>query len=123
MITFYGYNKCSTCRNAKKWLAAKGLAIKEIDISASPPPRSTIKAIIQAGGYRLAELFNRSGRVYRQLNMKDKIKTMGEAELIDLLTGEGMLVKRPVVTDGARHTVGFDPRVFEEVWSPVSAGR
>ena len=116
MLKFYGYDKCSTCRNAKKHLAASGVAFKDIDITTTPPPKTVLKAILKAGQYQLANLFNRSGQVYREMNMKEKLKTMSEADAIDLLSRHGKLVKRPIVTDGTRHTVGYDPDVFDKCW-------
>ena len=41
---------------------------------------------------------------------------MSEEEQLDLLASNGMLIKRPIVTDGKRVTVGFREQQFEEVW-------
>ncbi len=117
MLKFYGYDKCSTCRKSKKHLTASGVPFKDIDITTSPPPKAVLKAILKAGRYQLPNLFNRSGQMYRQLNMKQKLKTLSEADAIDLLARHGKLVKRPIVTDGTRHTVGYDPGVFDEYWT------
>lgn len=116
MPTFYGYAKCSTCRKARQHLAARGVQVQEIDITASPPPKSLLQAVLKTGKYKLGELFNRSGELYRQLKIKDKIKTTPESQLIDLLAKHGKLVKRPIVTDGRKHTVGFDPETFDHTW-------
>ena len=42
---------------------------------------------------------------------------MTEAQAIELLSGNGRLVKRPIAVDGNRITVGFDEIEFKEVWS------
>jgi arsenate reductase len=34
-----------------------------------------------------------------------------------LLASEGKLIKRPIVTDGTRVTVGFKPEEFEHFWT------
>ncbi len=116
MILFYGYNKCSTCRKAKVFLLCHEIAFKEYDITQTAPSKTVLQAVLKSGDYTLPELFNRSGELYRTLNMKEKIKTMSEASLLELLSTHGRLVKRPVVTDGVRHTVGFDEAVFRAVW-------
>lgn len=113
---FYGYGNCSTCRQAKKHLASLGVAFDEIDITTNPPPKTLIHAILNSGNYQLQELFNRSGQMYRQLNMKEKIRTTAPDQLITLLALHGKLVKRPIVTDGIRHTVGFKAQVYDRVW-------
>jgi arsenate reductase len=42
---------------------------------------------------------------------------MTEAQAIDLLAGNGRLVKRPIAVAGDRITVGFDESEYKEVWS------
>lgn len=116
MIQFYGYPNCSTCRTAKKNLDAKGILYEELDITATPPSKNLVTSILACGDYSLKTLFNRSGQLYRQLDMKSKMNTLDETQLIQLLVQNGKLVKRPIVTDGHQHTVGYDPTVFDETW-------
>ena len=40
MITFYWYPKCSTCRNAKRWLEEHEIPFEAIDMVATPPQRN-----------------------------------------------------------------------------------
>jgi arsenate reductase len=69
---------------------------------------------MQAKGMR--KLFNTSGVQYKELGMKDKIGSLSEAEAIDLLAGNGRLVKRPIAVDKDRVTVGFNLDEYESVW-------
>tara|TARA_B100000315_G_C14370438_1_gene492697 strand:+ start:213 stop:566 length:354 start_codon:yes stop_codon:yes gene_type:complete len=117
MIKYYGYNQCGTCRKAKSYLASKKISFTEIDITTNPPPRSVLEAILEQGDYTLPELFNRSGEMYRSLKIKEKIKTTPESKLLDLLSKNGKLIKRPIVTDGKRATVGFDEARMKTTWS------
>jgi arsenate reductase len=116
MIEFYGYNKCSTCLKAKKTLAKNGVAFDDIDITQNPPSQTLLKKILGEGRYELKDLFNKSGEVYRSLNMKDKLKTMSQSDALALLAKEGKLVKRPIVSNGKTFTVGFDEDTFTSVW-------
>jgi arsenate reductase (glutaredoxin) len=116
MIKFYGYNKCSTCQKAKKYLLSKKMTFNDLDITETPPTKTVLKSILKTGEYTLKDLFNKSGVQYRELNMKEKIKVMTEAELIDLLASNGKLVKRPIVTDGKRYSVGFKEDIFKQQW-------
>jgi arsenate reductase len=116
VLTFYGYDKCSTCRKAKALLTKRGIAFKDIDITTAPPPKATLSAILKSDEYALAALFNKSGEQYRTLNMKEKIKTLSESEALTLLSGNGRLIKRPIVSDGKRFTVGFDEKRFTDTW-------
>lgn len=116
-IVFYGYDKCDTCRKARSLLQKRGTAFSLVNITISPPPVALLKKILSSGGYSLKDLFNKSGEMYRSLNMKDKFTTLSESELLDLLAKNGKLVKRPIVTDGTRHTVGFNEEAFKKTWS------
>ena len=114
MITYYHYNKCGTCRKAKKFLDEHGIEYREIDITLNPPPKNALKKALKAKGIK--KLFNTSGVEYREKKIKDKISTMTEVQALDLLTSSGRLIKRPFVVDGNRLTIGFDPKEYEEVW-------
>ncbi|HEU4964977.1 MAG TPA: ArsC/Spx/MgsR family protein, partial [Bacilli bacterium] len=58
---------------------------------------------------------NTSGQKYRELGLKDKLKTMSEDEMLDLLASDGMLVKRPILVRDDRATVGFKEDAFQKV--------
>lgn len=114
-MKLYSYNKCGTCRKAKKFLDAKNVSYDEINITETPPTKSVLKKAIKAKGMK--KLFNTSGEQYKNLKIKDQIGTMTEAQAIDLLAGNGRLVKRPIAVAGNRVTVGFDESEYKEVWS------
>lgn len=116
MLKFYGYNKCSTCRKAKLWLQVKGLELQEIDITEDPPTLAQLKKYYKASGKELKAFLNTSGVQYRALNMKEKVKTLSEAKILEMLSNEGRLLKRPIVTDGKKVTVGFREEEFAELW-------
>jgi arsenate reductase len=113
-MKLYSYNKCGTCRKAKKFLDASGVLYDEIDITETPPPKTVLRQAIKVKGIK--KLFNTSGEQYKKLKIKDKVGRMTEAQAITLLSGNGRLVKRPVAADGSRVTVGFDENEFKEVW-------
>ena len=116
MLTLYGYRKCSTCVKARKFLVKLQPNIKEIDITLSPPSAKELTTLVKKSGRPYTDFLNRSGVMYRELNMKEKVKTMPEAAVIKLLASKGRLLKRPIVTDGKRVTVGFSPEEFSKVW-------
>ena len=113
-MKLYSYNKCGTCRKAKKFLDASGVLYDEIDITETPPPKTVLRQAIKVKGIK--KLFNTSGEQYKKLKIRDKVGRMTEAQAITLLSGNGRLVKRPVAVDGSRVTVGFDENEFKEVW-------
>ncbi|MCY7917461.1 arsenate reductase family protein [Bacillus vallismortis] len=116
-LTFYWYPKCGTCRKAKKWLEDHGKEINEIHIAEQPPSKEELKALYEKSGLELKKFFNTSGMKYRELNLKEKLYHMSEDEQLELLASDGMLIKRPLTTDGEKVTVGFKDDQFEENWA------
>ena len=116
-LTFYWYPKCGTCRKAKKWLEEHGKEINEIHIAEQPPSKEELKALYEKSGLDLKKFFNTSGMKYRELNLKEKLYHMSEDEQLELLASDGMLIKRPLTTDGEKVTVGFKEEQFEENWA------
>ncbi|WP_456277769.1 arsenate reductase family protein [Bacillus sp. AK128] len=115
-LTFYWYPKCGTCKNAKKWLEGHDLPFNEVHIVENAPSKETLTELYKTSGLELKKFFNTSGMKYRELGLKDKLKTATEDEMLDILASDGMLVKRPIVTDGQKVTVGFNEKQFEETW-------
>ncbi|PLR92693.1 arsenate reductase family protein [Bacillus sp. T33-2] len=116
-LTFYWYPKCGTCRNAKKWLDSHGIEYKEIHIVENPPSRSELEELYKNSGLDIKKFFNTSGQKYRELGIKEIVKTASEPELLDLLSSDGMLIKRPLLTDGNKVTVGFKEEEYEKTWA------
>ena len=116
MLKFYGYKKCDTCRKAEKALEKAGRQYEFIDITEAPPPAAQLAKMVRQSGSDLRKFFNTSGVQYKELKIKDKVAGMGEADILKLLAGNGRLVKRPIVTDGARSTVGYKEEDFLKAW-------
>jgi arsenate reductase (glutaredoxin) len=115
-LTFYGYPKCGTCRNAKKWLDTHGLTYKEIHIFDSPPSKEELKDMLELSGFELKKFFNTSGEVYRELGLKDKLKSLSVEEMLELLASNGRLIKRPLLTDGKKVTIGYKEEDYAKSW-------
>lgn len=117
-ITYYGYPKCGSCRKAKAWLDAEGLSYHDVHIVETPPTIEELKKIVETSGTPLKKFYNTSGMKYRELGLKDKLPTMSIDEQFELLTSDGMLIKRPLITDGSKVTLGFKESDFIENWKP-----
>jgi len=118
MKTVLCYDRCSTCRKALKWLDEQHIEYEPRDIAGRNPSRKELEAFCKASGLPLTKFFNTSGKKYRELNLKEKLKTMSEDEMLDLLASDGMLVKRPILSEGRLVLVGFR----EEEWRSALCG-
>lgn len=116
MPKFYHYPKCSTCRKAEKWLRAHRNELEAVDITLDPPSKAQLRKILKDSGKKPTDLLNTSGEQYRLLNMKEKTRTMTEDQLLETLSKNGRLIKRPLVFEGDKATVGFKEAEFQRTW-------
>lgn len=115
-LTIIQYPKCSTCKAAVKSLQAKGNEVKSRHIVEETPSAAELKELVRLSGLELKKFFNTSGEVYKELGLKDKLAAMSEDEKYELLSQHGMLIKRPIVSDGKTVTVGYKEDRYEQVW-------
>ena len=111
IVRVYEYAKCSTCRQALKFLEARGVAFVKTSIVEQPPSLAELKAMLVYAG-DLRRLFNTSGVIYREMRLGEKLEKMSENEALTLLSKHGKLVKRPFVLLQDRGLLGFK----EEEW-------
>lgn len=107
------YPKCSTCQKAKKWLDGNNIKYTERHIAEDNPSYDELKEWHKKSGLPLKKLFNTSGLLYKEMQLKDKLPSMSEDEQLQLLATNGMLVKRPLMICGDKILVGFK----ESEWS------
>ena len=114
-MKLYQYPNCSTCRKAIKFLNAAGCDYESINIVEQTPTKTELKAMLASYDGDIRKLFNTSGLQYRELNMKEKLPTMSSIELIDLLAGNGKLIKRPFLLNAKnRGVVGFKEAIWQD---------
>ncbi len=113
-MLFVWYPKCGTCRNAKKWLDENNVTYEIRDISLNNPTEKELREWQKKGQLEVRKMFNTSGRLYREMNLKEKLKTMSEDEMFALLASDGMLVKRPVLVTEDTVKIGFKAETYQE---------
>lgn len=106
-LKVYEYEKCSTCRDALKFLDKKKIPYERVPIVEHPPSLSELKKMVELVGGDFRKLFNTSGMVYRELKLSEKIGSMSVDEALRLLTTNGKLIKRPFVLGANVGVVGF----------------
>ena len=109
MIKFICYPKCTTCQKAKKWLDDNKIEYELRDIKLDNPTLDELTEWYKKSGLPLKRFFNTSGLLYKSLDLKNKLLTMSEDEMLNLLATDGMLVKRPIAVCDGVVLVGFKP--------------
>jgi arsenate reductase len=114
MIKFYCYSKCGTCKRAETYLKEHDIPYESIDISSSNFTKADISKLHVKSKKDIRKLFNTSGNVYKELNLKDKLNRLSLDECYELLTN-GMLIKRPILVQDEKALFGFNQLEYEEV--------
>ena len=115
MLKFTCYPKCTTCQKAKKWLEEHQLEYGLRDIKTDRPTLEELTEWYKMSGLPLKRFFNTSGLLYKSLELKNKLPSMTEEEMLKLLSTDGMLVKRPILVGSDFVLVGFKESEWQRV--------
>ena len=136
-VIVYCYNRCTTCKKAIKYLEeniAKNknieLELKDI-ITEKPNLNEMIKIIETKYNKKISEItrdelktfFNTSGILYRENNIKDKIKDLNNSidDILKILISDGKMIKRPlvIIKDGINKDkilLGFKEEEYSKIF-------
>ena len=118
MLTFICYPKCTTCQKAQKWLDEQGIAYELRNIKENKPTLEELTAWYGRCDLPLKKFFNTSGLLYKSLDLKNKLPEMDDAQMLQLLASDGMLVKRPLLIEDDLVVVGFKEAVWKDLLAP-----
>ena len=96
---FIEYPKCSTCQKAKKWLEENNIEFVDRHIIEETPTAE-----------ELTEWIKQSNQEIK------KLPTLSDKEKIELLSSDGMLIKRPLLISKNQIFIGFK----EEQWKNIN---
>ena len=114
MNKVYCYPRCTTCKKAIKWLDENGIEYEYKHIVEETPSKEDIKRYYKESGLPLKRFFNTRGNVYKEMNLKEKLTEMSENEQFELLTSNGMVLKRPLFVGKDFVLVGFKEAEWAE---------
>ena len=115
MYLFIEYPKCSTCRKAKKFLDDNNIKYIDRNIVTNNPNKEELKKFLEISGKDIKTFFNTSCNLYKELHLKDKLPNMALDEKLELLSTDGMLVKRPILVGDNIVLTGFKEDIWKEV--------
>ena len=116
-MLFVHYPKCSTCKKAMNWLDEHNVEFDQRHIVEDNPNVDELRLWHKMSDLPLRRFFNTSGMLYRDMGLKDKLPSMSEDEMYELLASNGMLVKRPLLVLDDTVLVGFKEKEWEAMVS------
>lgn len=112
-MLFIEYPKCSTCKSAKKYLQDNNIEFIDRSIIDETPTKEELKKWIEKYNIDIKKLFNTSGLVYKNMNLKDKLPKMSDNEKLKLLSSNGMLIKRPLLIIDDKILIGYKEKEYK----------
>jgi arsenate reductase len=114
MTTLYGIKSCDTMKKARFWLDARKVAYAFHDYKASGIDKATLESWIRKVGWET--LLNRAGTTFRKLPDADR-DGLTEKRAVALMLAQPSMITRPVLDNGGKLTVGFNPEVYQGVFA------
>ena len=94
-VLIYHNPKCSTSRKVLGMLRDAGVEPKVIEYLKTPPSRAELVELLRRMDMKPRAVLRRRGTPYDTLGLDDPAKT--DADLIDAMVGEPILIERPIV--------------------------
>lgn len=114
-MLFIEYPKCSTCKKAKKFLDDHKVDYVDRNIVTDNPTKEELKKWIELSGKEIHKFFNTSGIKYRELNLKETLKELDFDGILDILSSDGMLVKRPLLITENKVLIGYKELEYKDL--------
>ncbi|TFD92280.1 MULTISPECIES: Spx/MgsR family RNA polymerase-binding regulatory protein [Jeotgalibacillus] len=106
-ITFYTYPSCTSCRKTKKWLKANDVNVTERHIFRETPDFDELMHLLTLTTDGLDELLATRSQSFKNLNRD--VNDLPLSEVVKLIIEDPKLLKRPILTDGRKLIVGYNP--------------
>ncbi|WP_027721706.1 Spx/MgsR family RNA polymerase-binding regulatory protein [Maridesulfovibrio zosterae] len=111
------YPSCSTSRKAKAWLEVRGVDFVVRHMMKETPTAVELLMWQKIAGVDKKKFVNTNGKKYRELGLKETIGSLSDREVFDLISTDGMLIKRPLLVADDFVLIGFKIKEWEEQFS------
>lgn len=101
-------------RKAKDWLKENNVEVDFRSLISDTPTKEEIISWVEKYNVDIKKFFNVNGKIFKENNLKDKIKEMSLEECAEMLSKEGMLIKRPIYMDHNSILFGFKQKEWED---------
>ncbi|KEZ51005.1 regulatory protein MgsR [Metabacillus indicus LMG 22858] len=112
-LVFYSYPSCTSCRKTKHWLKAHNVDFNEKHLFRETPTYSELQKILQLTTDGMDEILATRSQTYKELNLD--IDELPLSDVIKLIIDEPKLLRRPIITDGKKLVVGYNPQALTKL--------
>jgi arsenate reductase len=105
-VSIYHNPKCSKSRETLALLRGHGVEPRIVEYLKAPPTAAELKAIIGKLGIQPEQLVRKGEEIYKT---KYAGRTLTDAQWIEALVKDPILIERPIVVAGRRAAIGRPP--------------
>jgi len=110
-LQIWGTKKCSDSRKAERFFKERGVKFQSIDLAQKGMSPGEVRSVAaRVGGPE--QLIDREGKRYLERGLKYAAPTGPRIE--KMLAEDPLLLRTPIVRDGGRATVGYQPDVWQQ---------
>ncbi|HOJ77703.1 MAG TPA: arsenate reductase family protein [Bacillota bacterium] len=106
-IQIFGTKKCQDTRKAERFFKERGIKYQFVNLAEKGLSKGELNSVKAAVG--LDSLIDKEGKLYQQSNLRYLIHNV-ETELLN----NPLLFKTPIVRNGPKATVGYQPEIWKE---------
>ncbi|MGH8175551.1 MAG: arsenate reductase (glutaredoxin) [Steroidobacter sp.] len=111
-FTIYHNPKCTKSRAALALLEERGLKPEVIEYLKTPPSSAELREVVRRLGIRPKELVRKGEEIYKE---KYAGKTLSDAQWIEAMVRDPILIERPIVITGERAAIGRPTENVQEL--------
>ena len=112
MIIIYHNKRCGKSRDALAILSEKNVEFKVVDYIKNPPTTKELAAILQQLNITPNDLIRKGEAIYKEIY---KDKTFTNAEWIQIMVNNPILIERPIIVNGDKAVIGRPPEKVLEI--------
>ena len=113
-MNVYGITNCDTVKEARAWLAQRGVSHRFVDFKKAPPTKSQLEGWCAAAGWQT--LLNRRGTTWKKLEPEAQARVVDASTAIAMMVANPTAIRRPVVESEEGILVGFDPGEWDRTF-------
>ena len=106
-IQIFGTKKCQDSRKAERYFKERGISFHFVDLTIRGLSKGELDKVRAAVG--LENLIDKTGKEYEKRNLKYLVHDTEE-----MLLAHPLLLKTPIVRNGPKATIGFQPKTWEQ---------
>lgn len=106
-VTMYHNPRCSKSRQTLALLNERDVEPELVLYLETPPTTAELKVLLDKLGLKARQLLRTKEAAYRELGLDDPDKT--DAELLEAMHQQPILIERPIVVAGERAAIGRPP--------------